>query len=744
MKSRKLLLLIVLALVMCSSVVWAQDPSWNRKVQALAVTPDVAGGSEVSIAYTIDAQPTSVPLDMSTQAVLHVNGVPVGLPIDVSVSFDVVTTPCGVTFCSGICGSATVSGDAASLVCYEDCPWHATPAIDGDCDCGLWRSLTFPPVTLTPTDEIMVLLRPAPGALPDSDASDDTTRAIPGGEILYWNRGVDTASMFDVGGGFYDVVVGGDIAYNGPETVNLDFDIVVLRNGVDVAAQSVTMRGERNAADLTCFQVGCGSYCGVINGSPRSCLPGGPWNVCSCTAGFIEVIPGVPMPNLQPGDEIMVILRPAPGAIPELPSTVLDDSLMVPQPQPEPTHNRKVQNIAVTPAPGGGWDVAAHWTADSQASSVPLNLSTELELRLNGTPIATSPGQSVTFNQVTSNCGVGPCSGSCGDATIEGGAAALLCYEDCPWHATPGIQDCDCGVWLSYQFPPIPTLLPNDEIMVILRPAPGALPDPDTSDDEKIVTFDGGEIFWNRGITGVQVTYASGGLLDVEVSGSVTFAGQETANLDFDLVILRNGVEEESRRIETRLIGGTDTSCFQLGCGNYCGSMNGLDRTCDPSGPWGGCRCGGNWIELFPGVLPGGHSGDEIMVILRPAPGALPELPGFPEEDDEDRGGRVVGVGDDAATATPQRLLAQNIPNPFNPSTTISFIVPDRSNVSLEVFDVRGNRIHTLVNQVLDEGTHERAWDGVDNNGVSVASGVYYYRLTVAGHKETQKMVLLK
>jgi len=744
MKSKRLLLALTLGLIMLSTTAWAQDPSWNRKIQALAVTPDVSGGSEVSIAFTVDAQPTSVPLDLSTQAVLHVNGVPVGIPIDVSVSFDLVTIPCGLGSCSGVCGSATIGGGAASLVCYEDCPWHATPEIDGDCDCGLWRSVTFPPVTVTPTDEIMVLLRPAPGALPDTEASDDTTRATPGGEILYWNRGVDTAAMFDVGGGFYDIVAGGDIAYNGPETVNMDFDIVVLRNGTEVAAQSVIMRGERNATDPTCFQVGCGNYCGVINGSSRSCLPGGPWNVCSCTAGFIEVIPGVPVPNLQPSDEIMVLLRPAPGAFPELPSTQADDFLIVPHPQPEPTWNRKVQNIAVTPSAGVGWDVAAHWTVDAQTSSVPLNMSAQLELRINGTPVATSPNVNISFDQVTSNCSVGPCSGSCGDATIEGGTAALICYEDCPWHATPGIQDCDCGVWLSYEFPAIPTLLPNDEIMVIIYPAPGALPDADTSDDQKAVTFDGGEIFWNRAITGVQITYASGGLLDVEVSGNITFAGQETANLDFDLVILRNGVEEERRRIETRLLGETDISCFQLGCGNYCGSMNGLDRNCDPSGPWGGCRCGGNWIELFPGVLPGGHSGDEIMVLLRPAPGALPELPGLPEEDDQDGDGSVVGVGDDVARATPQRLLAQNIPNPFNPSTTISFIVPQRSSVGLEVFDVQGKRIHTLVNQVLDEGVHSSSWDGVDDNGVSVASGVYYYRLTVAGRKETRKMVLLK
>jgi hypothetical protein len=744
MKSKRLLLVSILCLTLYSASSTAQEPSWNRKVQALAVTPDVAGGAVVSVAYTIDAQATSVPLDLSTRAVLHINGVPAGTPIDASVSFDLVTVDCGASVCSGICGSGTIAGGPALLVCYEDCPWHATPEIDGDCDCGVWRSITFPPVVLTPTDEIMVILRPAPGALPDSEASDDTTRAIPAGEILYWNRGVDTAAMFDVGGGFYDIIVGGDIAYNGPETVNLDFDIVVRRNGTDVATQNVTMRGQRSATDPTCFQVGCGNYCGVINGSSRSCLPGGPWNVCSCTAGFLEVIPSVPMPNLQPNDEIMVLLRPAPGAFPELPSTELDETLIVAHPQPETALNRKVQNIAVTPAPGGGWDVAAHWTADAQLSSVPLNLSTQLELRVNGTPIATSPSQNISFNLVTASCGVSACAGSCGDATIEGGAAALLCYEDCPWHATPGIQDCDCGVWLNYQFPTVPTVLPNDEIMVLLRPAPGALPDSDTSDDAKIVTFDGGEIFWNRAITGVQLTYASGGLLDVEVIGNVTFAGQETANLDFDLVILRNGVEEESRRIETRVLGGTDISCFQLGCGNYCGTVDGLDRDCDPSGPWGGCRCGANWIELFPGVLPGAHTGDEIMVLLRPAPGALPELPGLPEDDDSNGDGRIVGVGDDDARATPRRLLAQNTPNPFNPSTSISFFVPERTRVTLEIFDVQGKRVHTMVNQALDMGLHARTWDGVGDNGLSVASGIYYYRLTVAGHEETRKMVLVK
>ena len=89
--------------------------------------------------------------------------------------------------------------------------------------------------------------------------------------------------------------------------------------------------------------------------------------------------------------------------------------------------------------------------------------------------------------------------------------------------------------------------------------------------------------------------------------------------------------------------------------------------------------------------------------------------------------------------------LDQNYPNPFNPKTTIKYSIPEKSNVSLIIFDVLGSEIRTLVNEMKPQGDYEVELDGSD-----LPSGIYFYRLQVytpgrAGEFiETKKMVLLK
>ncbi len=83
--------------------------------------------------------------------------------------------------------------------------------------------------------------------------------------------------------------------------------------------------------------------------------------------------------------------------------------------------------------------------------------------------------------------------------------------------------------------------------------------------------------------------------------------------------------------------------------------------------------------------------------------------------------------------------LLQNLPNPFNPTTDIGFILPYASNTTLEVFNVNGQKIATLVNGFLPAGSHNVAWNGAD-----CSSGIYFYRLTAGDHSETRKMMLLK
>jgi len=90
-------------------------------------------------------------------------------------------------------------------------------------------------------------------------------------------------------------------------------------------------------------------------------------------------------------------------------------------------------------------------------------------------------------------------------------------------------------------------------------------------------------------------------------------------------------------------------------------------------------------------------------------------------------------------------LLEQNTPNPFNPSTTISYDVLDPGRVRIDIFDVSGRFVRTLVNEPRVAGTYRAAWDGTDDAGALVTSGVYFYRLSMDGVPvTTRKMTLLK
>lgn len=88
--------------------------------------------------------------------------------------------------------------------------------------------------------------------------------------------------------------------------------------------------------------------------------------------------------------------------------------------------------------------------------------------------------------------------------------------------------------------------------------------------------------------------------------------------------------------------------------------------------------------------------------------------------------------------------LSQNQPNPFNPSTDISFSLPKTGQVKLVVYNILGAEVATLVDEVRSAGTHRVTWDGTDKSGNPVASGVYLYRLTTGDFAETKKMVLMK
>ena len=96
------------------------------------------------------------------------------------------------------------------------------------------------------------------------------------------------------------------------------------------------------------------------------------------------------------------------------------------------------------------------------------------------------------------------------------------------------------------------------------------------------------------------------------------------------------------------------------------------------------------------------------------------------------------------SSVKPITMLTQNYPNPFNPSTNIRFYNPKNGNVKLNIYNVRGQLVNTLVDGFMESGNHSITWNGVDNNNRSVASGVYFYKLDADGKTETKRMVLMK
>jgi hypothetical protein len=109
----------------------------------------------------------------------------------------------------------------------------------------------------------------------------------------------------------------------------------------------------------------------------------------------------------------------------------------------------------------------------------------------------------------------------------------------------------------------------------------------------------------------------------------------------------------------------------------------------------------------------------------------------------EDDGERVVGRVSVTTTA-PELSLSQNVPNPFNPATTIRFSLDRAERATLVVYTVEGKTVATLADQRLGAGPHAVAWDGTDGGGRRVASGVYLYRLRAGSRSLVRKMVLLR
>ncbi|KAB2924907.1 MAG: T9SS type A sorting domain-containing protein [Bacteroidetes bacterium] len=104
----------------------------------------------------------------------------------------------------------------------------------------------------------------------------------------------------------------------------------------------------------------------------------------------------------------------------------------------------------------------------------------------------------------------------------------------------------------------------------------------------------------------------------------------------------------------------------------------------------------------------------------------------------------LTGVGGGESAIPTAFALEQNYPNPFNPSTTIRFALPNDASVKLTVYDILGREVRSLVNTDMNAGFHQVVWNGRNNNGSTVASGVYIYRVEAGSFISTKKMMLMK
>jgi len=104
----------------------------------------------------------------------------------------------------------------------------------------------------------------------------------------------------------------------------------------------------------------------------------------------------------------------------------------------------------------------------------------------------------------------------------------------------------------------------------------------------------------------------------------------------------------------------------------------------------------------------------------------------------------ALGIDNESQQIAEEYILHQNYPNPFNPSTTISFTLAQPSNTRLEIFNIRGEKVRTLVNNYYSAGYWSAVWDGADDAGILVPSGVYMYRLITSSGVQVRNMLLLK
>lgn len=96
------------------------------------------------------------------------------------------------------------------------------------------------------------------------------------------------------------------------------------------------------------------------------------------------------------------------------------------------------------------------------------------------------------------------------------------------------------------------------------------------------------------------------------------------------------------------------------------------------------------------------------------------------------------------STNLPNSISLTNFPNPFNPSTTIHYTLPEESQATISIYNLLGKRVAQLNSSKQSSGSHSIQWNGTDRQGNSVPAGIYFYQLQAGDFVQTKKMVLMK
>ena len=107
--------------------------------------------------------------------------------------------------------------------------------------------------------------------------------------------------------------------------------------------------------------------------------------------------------------------------------------------------------------------------------------------------------------------------------------------------------------------------------------------------------------------------------------------------------------------------------------------------------------------------------------------------------------GKYAALSTNEDKVLPQKyILYQNYPNPFNPITSIKYDLPIDTRVTIEIYNIIGNKITTLIDKNMDAGSHIVRWNSTDNNDAKIPSGIYFYHIKTNEFIKTKKMILLK